>query len=93
VSLGLGGRRLEVTLRDDPRAGRDYPPGCWYQPDEPPLQMTVAQLTAVRYAARSVAGRPGAHRFHAFLICNGPCRHYLVPLSLRSLRARITLSR
>jgi hydroxyacylglutathione hydrolase len=78
-------------MTDEP--GRDYPPGCRYQPDEPPLQMTLAQLTAVWYAARSVAGRPGAHRFHAFLICNGPHRHYLVPLILRSLRARITLSR
>lgn len=52
--------------------GRDYPVGCRYQPDEPPLQMTVAQLTAVRDAALSVAGQPGAHTFGDFLIYNGP---------------------
>ena len=31
--------------------GRDYPLGSTYQPDEPPLQMTVGQLGAVREAA------------------------------------------
>jgi hypothetical protein len=48
---------------------------------------------AFRDAARSVAGRPGAHRFHDFLICNGPYRHDIVPLGLRSLGAEIMLSR
>jgi hypothetical protein len=76
-----------------PEPSRDYPLGCRYQPDEPPLQMTVTQLAAVRDAARSVAGRPGAHRFHDFLICNGPYRHYIVPRVLRSLWAKITPSR
>jgi hypothetical protein len=38
-------------------------------------------------------GRPGAHRFHDFLICNGPGRHCIVPLGLRSLWAKIMLSR
>jgi hydroxyacylglutathione hydrolase len=83
------GSHIEMTRE----AGRDYPLGCRYQPDEAPLPMTVAQLAAVRDAARAVAGRPGAHRFHDFLICNGPYRHYIVPLMLRSLRARIMPSR
>lgn len=40
-----------------------------------------------------MAGRPGAFRFHDFLIDNGPGRHDLLPLRLRSLRAKIMLSR
>jgi hypothetical protein len=58
-----------------------------------PCTWPVAQLTAVLDTTRSEPGRPGAHRFHAFVMCNGPGRHYLVPLIVRSLRARITLSR
>ncbi len=54
--------------------GRDYPLGATYQPEEPPLQMTVDQLCAVRDAAVSVADRPGAHTFDDFVIFNGPCR-------------------
>jgi hypothetical protein len=40
-----------------------------------------------------VAGRPEANRFHNFLIGNGPGRPDLLPLRLRSLRAKIMLSR
>lgn len=54
--------------------GRDYPVGATWQPDEAPLPMTVAQLAAVRDAARSVADRPGAHAFDDVVIWNGPCR-------------------
>jgi glyoxylase-like metal-dependent hydrolase (beta-lactamase superfamily II) len=53
--------------------GRDYPIGARYQPDEPPLQMTVEQLAAVRDATESVASRPGAHVFDDFIIFNGKC--------------------
>jgi hydroxyacylglutathione hydrolase len=49
-------------------AGRDYPVGATYQPDEAALPMTVSQLTAVRDAARSVAGRPGSRNFGDFSI-------------------------
>jgi hypothetical protein len=41
--------------------------------------MTVTQLAAVRDAARSVAGRPGAHRLHDFLWQRAG-RRSLVPL-------------
>jgi glyoxylase-like metal-dependent hydrolase (beta-lactamase superfamily II) len=51
--------------------GHDYPIGTTYQPDEPPLPMTVAQLRAVRDAAMSVADRPGIHVFNDFIIYNG----------------------
>jgi hydroxyacylglutathione hydrolase len=54
--------------------GRDYPLGSTYQPQEALLQMTVAQLRAVRDAAVGVADSPGAHVFDDFAIFNGPCR-------------------
>jgi hydroxyacylglutathione hydrolase len=78
------GCHIEMTRRP----GRDYPIGALYQPDEPPLQMTVAQLKAVRDAARSVAGRPGQHRFDDFVIMNGPYRGYVIGLLARGLWAR-----
>src|SRR5258708_37517982 len=54
--------------------GRDYPIGTLYQPDEAPLQMTVAQLVAVRDDTRAAAGKSGVHVFDDFIIYNGPCR-------------------
>ncbi len=56
------------------QAGRDYPMGSTYQPDEAALPMNVGRLTAVRDAAITVAHRPGVHRFDDFIIFNGPCR-------------------
>ncbi|HUZ52628.1 MAG TPA: MBL fold metallo-hydrolase [Streptosporangiaceae bacterium] len=70
--------------------GRDYPLGALYQPDEPPLQMTVAQLVAVRDAARSVTARPGAHTFDDFIIFNGPSRAAVVRQLARSAWRRLT---
>jgi hypothetical protein len=46
----------EVEMTRTPR--RDYPLGATYQPDEPPLPMTVRQLEQVRDAAMAVAHRP-----------------------------------
>jgi glyoxylase-like metal-dependent hydrolase (beta-lactamase superfamily II) len=60
------GCHIEMTREP----GRDYPIGTTYQPDEPPLPMTVAQLRAVRDAAISVADRPGIHVFNDFVIYN-----------------------
>jgi hydroxyacylglutathione hydrolase len=62
---------------------RDYPFSTKYQPDEPPLQMTVNQLVAVRDAAVSVADRPGAHVFDDFIIFNGPCHGAVVKQLVR----------
>lgn len=53
--------------------GKDYPATVRYQPNEPPLQMTVAQLIAVRDAAEAVGNRPGVYNFGTFIIFNGPC--------------------
>ena len=67
--------------------GRDYPIGTTYQPQEAPLPMSVAQLSAVRDAAASVADKPGAHQFDDFAIFNGPCRGAVIRQLGRTLTA------
>jgi glyoxylase-like metal-dependent hydrolase (beta-lactamase superfamily II) len=79
------GCHIEMTREP----GRDYPVGCTYQPDEPPLQMTMEQLVALRYAARSVKDKPGSHTFDDFVILNGSARRWLVPLLARALWAKV----
>lgn len=73
--------------------GRDYPIGSTWQPDEAPLPMSIAQLAAVRDAARGVAYRPGAHVFDDVVIFNGPCRaarvHQRLRLAWSTLRRRL----
>ncbi|MEY9778250.1 MBL fold metallo-hydrolase [Arthrobacter sp. MW3 TE3886] len=49
--------------------GVDYPIFTTYQPDEPPLQMTVGQLRQIRRAIDEVGGRPGRHVFPGFILC------------------------
>ncbi|HMD95645.1 MAG TPA: MBL fold metallo-hydrolase [Trebonia sp.] len=78
------GCHIEMTRR----RGRDYPLGCLYQPDEPPLQMTVARLGAVRDAAHAVADRPGAHGFGDFVIYNGPCERAMARQKVRGAISR-----
>jgi hydroxyacylglutathione hydrolase len=80
------GCHIEMTTQP----GRDYPLGSKYQPDEPPLQMTVAQLIAVRDAARAAAGRPGVHTSDDFIIFNGPCRAAVVRQLGRAAVRRLT---
>jgi hydroxyacylglutathione hydrolase len=65
--------------------GRDYPVGATYQPDEAALPMTVHQLTAVRDAARLVAGRPGRHNFGDFIIVILPSRAAVAGMTARAL--------
>jgi glyoxylase-like metal-dependent hydrolase (beta-lactamase superfamily II) len=79
------GCHIEMTRQ----AGRDYPLGCTYQPDEPPLQMTLQELVAVRDAARSIENKPGVHTFDDFLILNGKPRRYIVKLLARALWAKV----
>jgi glyoxylase-like metal-dependent hydrolase (beta-lactamase superfamily II) len=69
--------------------GRDYPLGARCQPNEPPIQMTVAQLDAVRDAAHRIADSPGVHRFDDFIIYNGPCRWGMAKLVARSAWMRL----
>ena len=78
------GCHIEMTTRP----GHDYFLGCRYQPDEPPLQMTVSQLRAFRDAACAVADRPGPHRFDEFILFNGMGPRVQVPLVARALTSR-----
>jgi hydroxyacylglutathione hydrolase len=78
------GCHIEMTTRP----GRDYFLGCRYQPDEPPLQMTVSQLRALRDAAVSIADRPGPHRFDDFIVFHGMGPRVQVPLVARALTSR-----
>ncbi|GAA2496795.1 MBL fold metallo-hydrolase [Terrabacter carboxydivorans] len=75
------GCHVEMTRRP----GRDYPLGSRYQPDEPSPFMTVAQLRAARDAFRTVAHRPGIHRFDDVVFCVGEGPRVLVPLQARAL--------
>jgi hydroxyacylglutathione hydrolase len=83
------GCHIEMTRRP----GRDYPLGAAYQPGEPALQMTTAQLTAVRDAAAAVAGQHGVYRFDDFIIYNEPRRIDQFKLLARGLACRVTSGR
>lgn len=84
------GCHIEMTSRP----GRDYPLGCRYQPDEPPPQLTVADLRAVRDAAEQVRDRRGIHSFDRFVIYHDPPRSalatQLVRARLATLRRRLS---
>lgn len=62
------GSHVEMTRTP----GKDYPATARYQPEEPPLQMSVDQLIKVKNAASSVKDKHGAHVFEDFIIFNGP---------------------
>lgn len=79
------GCHIEMTTTP----GRDYPLGSMYQPDEPPLQMTVDQLMAVRDAAAGVASRPGIHFYDDFVIVNGMGLRTTARLQARALLGKI----
>jgi hydroxyacylglutathione hydrolase len=79
------GCHIEMTRT--PR--RDYPIGTTYQPDEPPLQMTTAQLAAVRDAAAATAGRPGVHVHDDFVVYSGPCTGAVLRQLARGLWSRL----
>ena len=70
--------------------GRDYPLGCTYQPDEAPLSLTVAQLTRIHAAARSVAGQRGRHVFDDVIIYNQPAVRDQLRLLAGGLAWRLT---
>ncbi|MDG6910232.1 MAG: MBL fold metallo-hydrolase [Nitrososphaerota archaeon] len=75
------GCHIEMTRT--PR--KDYPVGTRYQPDEPPLQMTMGQLVSVKEAAASIKGRSGRYVFDDFAIYNFPCRRALMASMVRGL--------
>ena len=51
--------------------GKDYFPGCRYQPNEKPLQLPVAILRDVHAAVRQAAATPGVYVQDDFIIYNG----------------------
>ena len=65
--------------------GRDFPMGSRYQPDEPSPFMTPQQLRRVRDQYRTVATRPGIHRFDDVVFCNGSGPRVMLPLLRRSI--------
>ena len=56
-----------IEMTNEP--GVDYPVRTTYQPDEPPLQMTVGQLRDIRAAIHEIGDRPGRHAYPDFVIC------------------------
>ncbi|HEX5188459.1 MAG TPA: MBL fold metallo-hydrolase [Streptosporangiaceae bacterium] len=80
------GCHIEMTRKP----GRDYPLGSKYQPDEPPLQMTVAQLAGVRDAARAAASKSGVHNAGDVIIFHGPCKAAVVRQLARATARRLT---
>jgi hydroxyacylglutathione hydrolase len=79
------GCHIEMTGRP----GRDFPLGAVYQPGEPALQMTPAQLAAVRDAAVKVTGQRGVRRFGDFIIYNEPRRGDQLKLTARGVAHRL----
>lgn len=83
------GCHIEMTRKP----GRDYPLGAQFQPDERALEMTTAQLAAVRDATARAAGKPGIHRHPDFIIYNQPGekekRRLLARARLRRLQEKL----
>ncbi|MFI0813024.1 MBL fold metallo-hydrolase [Streptomyces echinatus] len=59
------GCHIEMTTQ----SGVDYPVRTTYQPDEPPLEMTVDHLRDIRAAIDEIGTRPGRHPYPGFVIC------------------------
>ncbi len=79
-----------VEMTNQP--GRDYPIGATYQPDERAPEMTTSQLTMIRDAAASIAGRRGVHKFDDFIIYNEPRKRDLYKLIARGSTHKIRAS-
>ena len=58
------GCHIEMTTTP----GVDYPIRTMYQPDEPPLEMSVSHLHALRRAVGELRGQPGRYPYADFVI-------------------------
>jgi len=68
----LGGH-IEMTRTP----GVDYVIRTTYQPEEPPLQLALADLRALRRAVEQIGDIPGIHPYERFVIYHGvPDRHF-----------------
>jgi hydroxyacylglutathione hydrolase len=56
---------------------KDYPIKALYQPEEPPLEMTIYQLKNVQDTEVSILSKHGVHAFDDFIISNFPCHRAL----------------
>jgi hydroxyacylglutathione hydrolase len=83
VTHVLGGH---IEMRRTP--GRDYPFGTRHQPDEHPLELTVADLRAVRDAAQA-ADRPGVYRHDHFVLYHSPSIVRQLSLVARGMLRRL----
>lgn len=79
------GCHIEMTQKP----GRDYPLGAQYQPNEPPLQMTLSQLRTVRDAVRRFENSPGFHALDDFIIVSGMQRRTLFRMLIRARLHRL----
>jgi glyoxylase-like metal-dependent hydrolase (beta-lactamase superfamily II) len=56
-----------IEMSTDP--GVDYPVRTTYQPDEPPLELTLEHLREIRHVLDSNAARPGRYVRPQFIVC------------------------
>ncbi|MFD9128257.1 MBL fold metallo-hydrolase [Kitasatospora sp. NPDC059571] len=56
-----------IEMTSEP--GVDYPIRTTHQPDEPPLELSVADLHDLRRACREIGDRPGRHPYPRFVVC------------------------
>jgi glyoxylase-like metal-dependent hydrolase (beta-lactamase superfamily II) len=69
----LLGAHIEMTRSP----GVDYVIRTTYQPEEPPLELSVADLRALRRAIEEVGDTPGVHPYERFVLYHGvPDRHF-----------------
>jgi len=69
----LLGAHIEMTRSP----GVDYVIRTTYQPEEPPLELRVADLRALRRAIEEVGDTPGVHPYERFVLYHGvPDRHF-----------------
>ena len=74
------GCHIEMTRRH----ARDYPLGAKYQPDEPPLEMTVRQLIAFGTRPRRLRTGRASDHYDDFIIFNEPGRREQRRLAARA---------
>jgi hypothetical protein len=89
VETGAVSHVLGCHVEMTNRPGRDYALGARFQPDEPSPFMTPQQLLQARDDFRTVAGRPGIHRFDDIVFCVGEGPRVTVPLYARAFVERL----
>ncbi|UQX88422.1 MBL fold metallo-hydrolase [Jatrophihabitans telluris] len=81
------GCHIEMTRE----AGRDYPLGCRYQPEEAPLEFTAHQLRQIRDAVARIGDRPGSYPLPDAIFYCGMTARMRIRLIGRSVLDRLGL--